>query len=120
MAENLNISKHPVLLMNALNQTVSFLAFKQQYSIDSFHNSYLRLSKAFDEKGYFCIKKYTPKEVNKYGETAYNFQLYYEEDLNENQMFIMPLANGRIYTHTLSKDKVMAYRHICYTGNAKN
>jgi hypothetical protein len=62
MAENLNISKHPVLLMNALNQTVSFLAFKQQYSIDSFHNSYIRLSKAFDKIDYFLLKNILQKK----------------------------------------------------------
>ena len=121
MTENVDMKKHPVFLVNALTQAVSFDFFSKKELIDSkdlFHNSYFKLPETFNNISYFCIKKYIDKEHKKLEDSAYNFQIYYEDDLENNQMFIMPLANGRIYTHTLSQGKIMAYRHTCYTGNA--
>ena len=128
MAEIVNINKNPILLINALTQALSFIVYfnngTKQYSQDVFHNSYIRLKEPLNNTNYFCIRKYTSidqkEEEIEFGESAYNFQLYYEDDLINDQMFIMPLANGRIYTHTLKKGKIMAYRHTTYAGNSIN
>ena len=120
-ADDININKHPVMLINALTQAVSLVVYfnngTKHYSQDGFHNSYIRLLDSLNDTNYFCIKKYTPKDKEEeLGETSYNFQIYYEDELINNQMFIMPLANGRIYTHTLSKGNIMVYRHSVYGG----
>ena len=70
------------------------------YSLDVFNNYFIRLPKEFYEpKNYFCFKHLTPKESEEevYGEVSYDFQIYYEEELEKYQMFLMPLLNGKIY-----------------------
>ena len=121
ITENVNINKHPVLLINAFSQAVSFVVRKsanhaKQYSQDGFHNSFIRLLDSFDETNYFCIKKFTPKDrlIEDLGESSYDFQLYYEDDLPNNQMYIMPLINGKIYTHSLNRGSVMVYRNSIF------
>ena len=124
MAENVDKSKNPVLLINAFSQAVSFVVkekttHERKYSQDGFHNSFIRLLETFDKANhYFCIKKFTPKDrlEEELGESSYDFQLYYEDDLPNNQMFIMPLINGKIYTHSLNLGSVMVYRHSVFTG----
>ena len=119
----IDISKNPVLLINALSQAVTVDIYKLNnqkiFSKNSFDNSYIRFDDSFNEMSYFCIKKYAPQDpqdstIETLGESSYNFQLYYEDDLTQNQMFIMSLPNGRMYTHTLKKDSIMAYRNDVY------
>ncbi|MBO6243964.1 MAG: hypothetical protein J6O41_05300, partial [Clostridia bacterium] len=124
MTENVDFNKHPVLLINAFTQAVSFVVRKKsnhekKYSQDGFHNSFIRLLEAFNkDNDYFCIKKFTPKDrlEEELGESSYDFQIYYEDDLPNNQMFIMPLINGKIYTHSLNRGSVMVYRHSIFAG----
>ena len=126
MTENVNINKHPVLLINAFSQAVSFVVRKKSthsriYSQDGLHNSFIRLLQSFDKDNhYFCIKKYTPKDrtTEELGDSSYDFQLYYEDDLPSNQMLIMPLINGHIYTHSLNRGSVMVYRNINFASNS--
>ena len=123
--ETITSSKSPVLLINALSQAVTIDTYgenKQKLSSnDSFVNSYIRSNKAFDGMKYLCIKKYSHQkdEYETLGESSYNFQLYYESELQNNQMFIMSLPNGRIFTHTLKKDSIMVYRHDVYAAIPK-
>ena len=126
LAENVGLEKHPVLLINAFTQAISFVVKKtadntRQYSQDVFHNSYIRLLAPFNNTNYFCIKRFTKKgEEEALGETSYDFQLYYEDDLPDNQMFIMPLINGKIYTHSLNRGSIMVYRHIQFISFSDN
>ena len=118
--ETISIINSPVLLINALTQEVTVDIYKSEnqklFSINSFDNSYIRFNEYFNEMNYFCIKKYSPhySTYETLGESSYNFQLYYENDLKENQMFIMSLPNGRIFTHSLKKNGIMVYRHDVY------
>ena len=120
--ESLVSGDKPVLLINALTQEVTVDIYKSDsqklFSINVFDNSYIRLNDTFNEMDYFCIKKYSPLKDGYEipGESSYNFQLYYENKLQENQMFIMSLSNGRIFTHTLKKDSIMVYRHDVYAA----
>ena len=128
MTENVNINKHPVLLINAFSQAVSFVVRKKSghsriYSQDGLHNSFIRLLQSFDKDNhYFCIKKYTPKDrtTEELGDSSYDFQLYYEDDLPSNQMLIMPLINGHIYTHSLNRGSVMVYRNSNFASNSNS
>ena len=71
-----------------------------------------------DSKNKFCLKYITPKDEKeeKYGEVSYDFQIYFENELYKNQMFIIPLINGKIYTHSLNKGDVIIYRQY-YNAN---
>ena len=89
------------------------------YSLDVFNNYFIRLPKEFYEpKNYFCFKHLTPKESEEevYGEVSYDFQIYYEEELEKYQMFLMPLLNGKIYTHSLNRGDIMIYRNNFFNG----
>ena len=113
--------KNPVMFINALIQAVNVMIYSKdnntKFSQDVFDNSYIRFNTSIEIDDYFCIKKFTPKgKQEELDETSYNFQIYYEDCLDKDQMFIMPLANGRFFTHTLKEDKLMVYRHINY-GN---
>ncbi len=117
-----NIKEKPVLLINVLTQAITLdiydLNKTKLCSKNAFDNSYIRFDDSWEDMTYFCIKKYSPEE-NEYetlGESSYNFQLYYETELEKNQMFIMSLANGRIYTHSLNRDNVIVYRHDIYAN----
>ena len=71
MTENVDMSKHPVFLVNALTQAVSFDLFskKGQHDFkDLFHNSYFKLPENFNDIHYFCIKKYIPKKDKEHKE----------------------------------------------------
>ena len=126
MKENVDINKHPVLFINSVSQAVSFVVKKNVdnsriYSQDGFHNSYIRLLEPFNNTNYFCIRKYISKDKEnvEYGESSYDFQLYYEDELLNNQMFIQPLINGKIYTHSLNRGSIMVYRNSFYGGNSE-
>ena len=126
MKENVDINKHPVLFINSVTQAVSFVVKKNVdnsriYSQDGFHNSYIRLLEPFNNTNYFCIRKYISKDKEniEYGESSYDFQLYYEDELTNNQMFIQPLINGKIYTHSLNRGSIMVYRNSFYGGNSE-
>ena len=89
------------------------------YSLDIFNNYFIRLPYEFyDPDNYFCFKHITPKESDEevYGEISYDFQIYYEDELSQYQMFIMPLINGKIYTHSLNRGDIMIYRNLAYLG----
>ena len=89
------------------------------YSLDVFNNYFIRLPKEYYEpKNYFCFKHLTPKESEEevYGEVSYDFQIYYEEELEKYQMFLMPLLNGKIYTHSLNRGDIMIYRNNFFNG----
>ena len=108
------------------SQAVSFVVKKNVdnsriYSQDGFHNSYIRLLEPFNNTNYFCIRKYISKDKEnvEYGESSYDFQLYYEDELTNNQMFIQPLINGKIYTHSLNRGSIMVYRNSFYGGNSE-
>ena len=128
MTENIEIDKNPVLLINAFTQAVSFVVRKKNthskvYSQDGLHNSFIRLLQTFNkDQDYFCIKKYTPKDrtIEELGESSYDFQFYYENDLPNNQMFIMPLINGKIYTHSLNRGSIMIYRNSIFSSNSNS
>ena len=84
------------------------------YSLDIFNNYFIRLPyEFFDPDNYFCFKHITSKESDEeiYGEISYDFQIYYEDELSKYQMFIMPLINGKIYTHSLNRGDIMIYRN---------
>ena len=122
-----DLSKSPVLLINVYSQAVSFIVKKnsdntKQYSQDGFHNSFIRLLEPFNNTNYFCIRNYIPKtgDTPLLSEATYDFQLYYDGELSNNQMFIMPLINGKIYTHSLNRGSVMVYRHNYYPGETAN
>ena len=127
--ESLDLNKHPVLFINALTYIISFVAYdstgEKLYSQDVFHNSYIRFFKPYNNinnMNYFCIKKYTPKDKDYeiLGQSSYNFQLYYEEELSNDQMHNLPLSIGRIYTHTLNSQGIMVYRHKMYDIHPDN
>ena len=52
---------------------------------------------------------------------TYDFQIYYEEDLTNVQSFIMPLINGKVYTHSLNSGDIFIYRHNSFSNkNTEN
>ena len=64
----------------------------------------------------FCFKHITPHESEEemFGEVSYDFQIYYDDELAKYQMYIMPLINGKIYTHSLNRGDIMIYRNNFY------
>ena len=112
-----------IMLLNTFTQSVMFNIRNEKdiivYSLDVFNNYFIKLPQEFyDPDYYFCFKHITPKteEEEKYGEVSYDFQIYYENELSDYQLFIMPLINGKIYTHILKSGDIMAYRNSFYDG----
>ena len=125
--ETLNMTKQPILLINAVSQAI-ILTMKnendnsKQVTMNLFHNSYIRLNHQLNATNYFCIKRYQSEEIayEEYGESSYDFQLYYEDDLENIQAFLMPLVNGKFYNHTLKKQKMRVYRHLSFAKYVSN
>ena len=114
------------MLINTFSQSVMLNIRDKDhnivYSLDIFNNYFIRLPKEFYEQdSYFCFKHITPKESEDevYGEVSYDFQIYYEDELKNYQMFIMPLISGKIYTHSLNRGDIMIYRHNFYGDYAE-
>jgi len=120
ISEALNMTKQPILLINAVSQAIIFTMKNESDNskqiINLFHNSYIRLNNQLNASNYFCIKRYQSEDMDyeEYGESSYDFQLYYEDDLENIQPFLMPLVNGKFYNHTLTKEKMRVYRHLSF------
>ena len=118
--ESLN-NKTATMLINTFTQGVLFRIKNPEsevlYSLDVFNNYFIKLPKEFyDENNYFCFKHITPHESEEevFGEVSYDFQIYYDDELAKYQMYIMPLINGKIYTHSLNRGDIMIYRNNFY------
>ena len=114
-------SKPATMLINTFTQGVLFRIKNSKnevpYSLDVFNNYFIKLPKEFyDENNYFCFKHITPHESEEeiFGEVSYDFQIYYDDELAKYQMYIMPLINGKIYTHSLNRGDIMIYRNNFY------
>ncbi len=109
----LDVNKDVTMLVNVYTQALTFGLYndtEEIYSLDVFHNGYLKLSPEFLNKStLFCFKKFTKKEEEKeiLGEISYDFQVYYDDELSSLQSFLFPLANGKTYTNSLKKDEIM-------------
>ena len=112
-----------IMLINIFSQSLEFniknAKNEKLYSLDVYNNYFIRFPNiTMDSKNKFCLKYITPKDEKeeKYGEVSYDFQIYFENELYKNQMFIIPLINGKIYTHSLNKGDVIIYRQY-YNAN---
>ena len=112
-----------MMLINTFTQSVMFNIRNEKdaivYSLDVFNNYFIKLPQEFyDPDYYFCFKHINLKteEEEKYGNVFYDFQIYYEDELSNYTMFIMPLINGKIYTHVLKSGDIMVYRNSFYDG----
>ena len=105
-------SKSAAMLLNTYTQSITFSLMNnatKKYSLDVFNNYFIKLPKEYNgTDDYFCFKKFTPKEKEQeeLGEVSYDFQIYYEEDLTNVQSFIMPLINGKVYTHSINSGDI--------------
>ena len=125
--KNVDNKKNATMLLNIYNQAITFMLMNNEvkkYSLDVFNNYFIKLPKEYSEsENYFCFKKFTPKEKEEeeLGEISYDFQIYYEDDLQEIQSFIMPLINGKVYTHSLNSGDIFIYRHNTFSNkNSEN
>ena len=121
LKENSLKNKSATMLINTFTQGVSFEIKNSTndnvYSLDVFNNYFIKLPKEFyDKNNYFCFKNVTPHEEDKrfYYKISYDFQIYYDNELANYQMFIMPLISGKIYTHSLNRGDIMIYRNNFY------
>ena len=120
--KNLDISKNATILFNSYTQDITFTLknnYTKVYSLDIFNNYFIKFPNNFkDEENYFCFKKFTPKEKEEeiLGPISYDFQIYYEEELVNIQSYIMPLINGKIYTHSLNSGDIFIYRHNYFSN----
>ena len=119
----LDVNKDVSILVNVYSQALTFGLYndtEEIYSLDVFHNGYLKLEPEFLNKStLFCFKKFTKKEEEEeiLGEISYDFQVYYDDELSSLQSFLFPLADGKTYTNSLKKDEIMIYRHNSFTKN---
>ena len=117
----LDKTKEVTILLNVFTQALTFELYnetEQTYSLDVFHNYYLKLSSdLLINNTHFCFKKFTrkEKEEEELGEISYDFQLYYTEDLPNIQSYLFPLVNGKTYTNSLKSGEIMIYRHSSFT-----
>ena len=124
--KNLDISKNVTILFNSFTQDISFTLknnYTKIYSLDIFNNYFIKFPNDFrDEENYFCFKKFTPKEKEEeiLGPISYDFQIYYEEELSNIQSYIMPLINGKVYTHSLNSGDIFIYRHNYFSNLSKD
>ena len=115
-------SKNATMLLNSYTQALTFVLINngtKAYSLDVFNNYFIKLPIIFsDSNSYFCLKTFTPKENEKeeLGEISYDFQIYYENDLSKIQSFIIPLINGKVYTHSLNSGDIFIYRHNTFSN----
>ena len=116
-----------IMLINIFSQSIEFNIKDSNntklYSLDVFNNYFIRFPQnIYNNDTIFCFKHTTPKDPDKevFGEVSYDFQIYYESELNKYQMFIMPLINGKIYTHSLNRGDIIVYRHNYYGNNTEN
>ena len=98
-------NKEATILINTFTQGVLFKIKNSTnyvvYSLDVFNNYFIKLPKEFyDKDNYFCFNHINSHESDEeiYGEVSYDFQIYYDNELSDYQMFIMPLITGTIYT----------------------
>ena len=117
--------KHATMLVNTFSQSVLFNIKNSEnevvYSLDVFDNYFIRLPQEFyDQNNHFCFKHINSKESDEeiYGEISYDFQIYFDEELSKYQIYISPLINGKIYTHSLNKGDIMLYRNSYYEQNS--
>ena len=109
-----------IMLINIFSQSLEFNIKDSNnnkiYSLDVFNNYFIRIPNITGD--YFCFKHTTPKDSDDevYGEISYDFQIYNEDELSKYQIFIIPLINGKIYTHSLNRGDIIIYRHNYY-GN---
>ena len=115
------------MIINIFTQSVQFSIRNSEnevvYSLDVFNNYFIRLPKEFyDSNNHFCFKHVNSKESDEeiYEEVSYDFQIYYEDELSKYQMFIAPLINGKIYTHSLNKGDIMIYRNNHFFMGSKS
>ena len=122
---DLNYQKNINMLINAFSQDITFTMKKDGekiYSLDIFNNYFIKFpkypSESYYEDSYFCLKKFTPKEkeTEELGPISYDFQIYYEDELSEIQSSIMPLINGKVYTHSINSGDIFIYRHNSFNG----
>ena len=125
--ENINETKKGTMLINIFTQPIEFnikdANNSKIYSLSIFNNYFIRFPEnKFKKENYFCFKHITPREEEEevYGEVSYDFQIYNDEDLNNNQLFVMPLINGKIYTHSLNRGDNIVYRHNFYGKFTEN
>ena len=118
------IYKDATMLINTFSQSVLFKIKNSDnevvYSLDVFNNYFIRLTYDFhDSENHFCFKHINSKESDEeiFGEVSYDFQIYYEDELSKYQMFITPLINGKIYTHSLNRGDIMIYRNSHFEDN---
>ena len=118
------IYKDATMLINTFSQSVLFKIKNSDneiiYSLDIFNNYFIRLTYDFhDSENHFCFKHINSKESDEeiFGEVSYDFQIYYEDELSKYQMFIAPLINGKIYTHSLNRGDIMIYRNSHFEDN---
>ena len=118
--------KNATMLINAYTQDVTFTLKNNEtklYSLDVFNNYFIKLPENYaDEGNYFCFKKFTPKEKEEeeLGPVSYDFQIYYDEDLPNIQSYLMPLINGKVYTHSLNSGDIFIYRHNSFNNLVEN
>ena len=118
------LNNNTVILINIFSQALEFNIKdsnnEKVYSLDVFNNYFIRFPNISGD--YFCFKHITPKENEDelYGEISYDFQIYLENELKNYQIFIMPLINGKIYTHSLNRGDTMVYRHNYCENYTKN
>ena len=121
MIEEGTSDKKPIILINAFTQAITFVVYNADNTInsthDSFDNSYIRLPLPLNNDKYFCIKKHKNKDTDPeyFMDISYEFQIFYEEDLPNIQMLLMPLINGKFYKYSLKKDSIMVYRHSTFS-----
>ena len=117
----LDKTKEVTILLNVFTQALTFELYngtEQTYSLDVFHNYYLKLSPdLLVNNTHFCFKKFTKKEKEEeeLGEISYDFQSYYTDDLPNIQSYLFPLVNGKTYTNSLKSGEIMIYRHSSFT-----
>ena len=118
--------KNATILFNAFSQYVTFTLKKNEtkiYSLDVFNNYFIKYPMEFEEEdSYFCFKKFTPKESEEeeLGPISYDFQIYYDDELPNVQSYIMPLVNGKVYTHSLNSGDIIVYRHNTFLNDTSN
>ena len=122
--KNIDISKNATILFNSFTQDISFTLKNNEtkiYSLDIFNNYFIKFPNNFkneEKENYFCFKKFTPKEKEEeiLGPISYDFQIYYEEELSNIQSYIMPLINGKVYTHSINSGDIFIYRHNYFSN----
>ena len=115
--KNIDNTKNTTILFNSFTQDISLTIKKNEskvYSLDVFNNYFIKIPYEYTkEDNYFCFKKFTPKEKEEeeLGPISYDFQVFYQNDLPSLQSYLIPLINGKVYTHSLNSGDIFIYRH---------